>query len=337
MSQQKILVADDDKTTRLILSSMLENESYQVDSADRGEKTLFMALETTYDAILIDLNMPGLGGVDLCKKIRSISRYTMTPIIVVTSMTEEANLAEVLEAGASDFISKPVNQIVLAARLKSHLEKKQFYDDLERSRHYLNRYISSRTQKMVEAYSITGLVPTPELHNVCVMFTDIRGFTQLSTNMNLEALFTMVSDKLGQQIDHVYQNNGYIDKFGGDGLMAIFDGQDATINACLCALQIIATEAETGNDRYPIGIGLHFGPVLIGNIGSNDHLDYSAIGETVNMASRLCANADSMQILVSDEIVQQVNQAHNIQFADTEKISIRGMDKPVQVSSLVGS
>ena len=92
-------------------------------------------------------------------------------------MDEEGNLAEVLSVGASDFISKPVNPVVLSARLKSHLDKKHYYDELERIRRYLNRYISSRTQRMVEAYATTGLVPTPELHHVCVMFTDVRGFT----------------------------------------------------------------------------------------------------------------------------------------------------------------
>ena len=232
MSKQAVLLADDDQTTRLVLSAILESQGYRVDTAERGEKCLFLALENTYDAVLIDINMPGIGGIDLCKRLRELSRYKMTPIIVITSMDEESSLTGAFSVGASDFISKPVNAVVLAARLKNHLDKKQYYDEIERVRHYLNRYISTRTQRMVEAYALTGLLPTPELHNVCVMFSDIRGSTQMSRTIDLEVLFARISRTLGRQVDMVYQYNGYIDKFGGDGLMAIFDGDNAVIHDC---------------------------------------------------------------------------------------------------------
>ena len=335
MSKQTILIADDDQTTRMVLSAILESQGYQVDTAERGEKCLFFALEKTYDAILIDINMPGIGGIDLCKRLRELSRYKMVPIIFITSMNEESSLTEAFSVGASDFINKPVNAVVLAARLKNHLDKKAYYDELEKVRHYLNRYISLRTQRMVEAYSLTGLLPTPELHHVCVMFTDIRGSTELSRTMDLDILFARISRTLGQQVDLVYKHHGYIDKFGGDGLMAIFDGEEAVINASRCAQNIISAESADSNSSMPIGIGLHFGPVLIGNIGSDEHLDFSALGETVNLASRICEHAKSMHIDVSQQIVEKIKGIPDFNFGEIDAVMFRGFDEAIMVHSLL--
>jgi len=339
---KSILLADDDRTTRMVIAKMLEDEGYRVDQADRGEKCLFMALEKTYDAFLVDVNMPSLGGIDLCKRLRNIDRYKNVPIIVITSMDESEKLKEVFDAGATDFLGKPVNQVVLHARLKSHLEKVEYFNEMEKVQEYLNRYISAKTQRMVEAYALTGLLPSPELHSVCIMFTDVRGFTALSQEINLDELFEKLSRHLGLQVDMVHKYGGYIDKFGGDGLMAIFEGDDMAPRACKCALEIIDSLYRLQNQdagltlqvtgvSLPVGIGIHLGPVLIGNIGSRDHLDYSVIGETVNLASRLCAQADAMVIDVSREVMQAAEQDPSLNFAAPAEVAIRGVAEPVRV------
>lgn len=334
MSRPAILLADDDQTTRMVLSAILESQGYNIETADRGEKCLFLALENTYDAVLIDINMPGIGGIDLCKRLRELPAYKMVPIIFITSMDEESSLTEAFSVGASDFISKPVNAVVLAARLKNHLDKKQYYDELERVRHYLNRYISLRTQRMVEAYALTGLLPTPELHHVCVMFTDIRGSTELSRTIDLEVLFTRISRALGRQVDQIHKYNGYIDKFGGDGLMAIFDGEKAVINAVRCAQSIVKAEQHESDEPLPIGVGLHYGPVLIGNIGSDEHLDYSALGETVNLASRICEHAQSMHVDMSQQVVDKLNSKSDFSFSQVDPVMFRGFSEPILVHTL---
>lgn len=338
-----VLLADDDRTTRIVLARMLEEDGFRVEQADRGEKCLFMALEKNYDALLIDLNMPSLGGIDLCKRIRNIERYRNVPVIVITSLDENEKLKEVFDAGATDFINKPVNPVVLHARLKSHLERVTYYQEMEKIREYLNRYISAKTQRMVEAYALTGLLPSPELHQVCVMFTDIRGFTAMTREIDLDELFEKLSKLLGMQVDKVHEYGGYIDKFGGDGLMAIFEGDDMASRACCCALEIVATlerlnrlenASTTTSGRggeLPIGIGIHLGPVLIGNIGSREHLDYSVIGETVNLASRLCAQADSMAIDVSDAVMRSAESDDTLCFAAPAEVELRGIAEPVRV------
>ncbi|MEM7027636.1 MAG: adenylate/guanylate cyclase domain-containing protein [Pseudomonadota bacterium] len=338
VAKPTVLLTDDDRTTRLIVSNILDSLGYAYTNADCGEKCLFLALENTFDAILIDINMPGLSGIELCQHLRDKDRYKTTPIIFVTTDQDESVFEEAFAAGASDFIYKPVNPTVLAARLKSHLDRKKYFDELEKTRKYLNRYISLRTQRLVEAYSMSGLLPSPERHNVCVMFTDIRDFTKLSHSCELENLFSMVSEVLGAQVDLVYKYNGYIDKFGGDGLMAIFDGDDCVKQACLCAQQILNSlySDSTRDDQEPlrVGIGIDYGSVIIGNIGSQEHLDYSALGETVNLAARLCANSESMQILVSNAVIEELTDENMFSFSNAEQLTIKGFDHLVSVSTL---
>lgn len=332
-----VLVADDDRTTRTVLSKMLENEGYKVVTADRGEKSLFLALEKDIDAFLVDIRMPGLSGIEISERIRSIERYKIAPIIFITSMEEEDNLNEVFAAGATDFIHKPVNPIILKARLQAHLQKVKYFNEIEQTRRYLNRYISTKTQRMVEAYSLTGMLPNPEKHKVCVMFTDVRGFTAMSQEIDLEILFDGLSKHLGMQVDAVYGHGGYIDKFGGDGLMAIFDSDDMVERACRCALNIIdltERKQEAGDQSaFQLGIGIHLGEVLIGNIGSAEHLDYSVIGETVNLASRLCSYAEPMHIDVSVDVVKTA-KISDFHFNEPRLVNMKGFAKPVAVCQL---
>jgi len=332
-----ILVTDDDRTTRLLVSRMLENDGYKVELADRGEKTLFIALEKNIDAFLIDLRMPGLNGIEICQRLRSIPRYKMSPIMCITSMEDDSNLREMFAAGATDYIIKPVNPVVLKSRLQAHLQKVEYFFEVERTRRYLNRYLSTKTQRMVEAYSLTGMLPAPERHEVCVMFTDVRGFSSMSREMELDTLFDGLSNFLGMQVSAVYNHGGYIDKFGGDGLMAIFDCENMVENACRCALHINETtmrNQEMGDQSaFPLGIGIHVGEVLTGNIGSSEHLDYSVIGETVNLASRLCSNAEKMKIDVSEAVVR-ATEGTDLHFGPPKYVNIKGYTEQVPIYQL---
>jgi class 3 adenylate cyclase len=296
-------------------------------------------LEKHIDAFLVDINMPGLSGIDICRRIRAMERYKVTPLIFITSMDEHSKLSEAFDAGATDFITKPANQVVLTARLHSHLQKVEYFRELEQIRNYSNRYISTRTRRMVEAYATTGQPPAPELHNVCIMFTDIRGFTSLTHEVELEELFEGLSNHLGMQVEKVYKYGGYIDKFGGDGLMAIFDGDDMAVQSCRCALEIIESSikfTKIGNKhKLPVGIGIHYGEVMIGNIGSAEHLDYSAIGETVNIAARLCGHAEPMHINVSEDLIRFAQADQELQFSAPTPVKLKGLEKPVAVYQLV--
>ncbi|MEM7466008.1 MAG: adenylate/guanylate cyclase domain-containing response regulator [Pseudomonadota bacterium] len=333
-----ILVADDDPNTRLSIAGLLESEGYQIVQAERGEKCLFLSMEKSIDAFLIDLDMPGLDGADLCRRLRAMERHKLSPIICLTDTDDDAAVNRAFSSGADDFVNKPVNSTILKARLTGHLQKQDYMQEMERVRTNLNRYISRRTQTMVAAYSITGVLPTPEEQDLCVLFSDVRGFTQMSQELQPANLFNVLSNHLGMQVDCVYRHGGYIDKFAGDGIMAVFDSDDRVAEACACALEIIAQTQQDNQQKaeraLELGIGIHAGTALVGNIGSDKHLDYSVIGETVNLAARLCGCADPMSIVVSERIAGIAHHLQEFSFSAPWTVSVRGVKNPIPVYNL---
>jgi len=330
-----VLITDDDRTVRTVLAKMLQADGYRVVEAERGEKCLFLCMERHIDAFLIDLNLPGIDGAELCRRLRANDRYRFSPIICITVADEELAVGKAFEAGADDFITKPINPHTLRARLGGRIQKTEYLREMERARANLSRYISRRTQSMVEAYSMTGVLPTPEEQDVCVLFSDVRGFTQLSQDLEPSTLFTILSTQLGMQVDCVYRHGGFVDKFAGDGIMAIFDSERRVIDACECALEIMditRSKAVVDSTRVlQLGVGIHSGKALVGNIGSDKHLDYSVVGETVNLAARLCGCAEPMSIVVSEDVRRDASRQSNLMFAAPCQVNIRGLNHPITV------
>ncbi|MGR8946851.1 MAG: response regulator [Gammaproteobacteria bacterium] len=333
-----ILVADDDQHSRDTISRLLAAEGYHVVQAERGEKCLFLSMEKSIDGFLIDLDMPGLDGADLCRRLRAMENHKLSPIICLTDNDDDGSVNRAFSSGADDFVNKPINSTILKARLSGHLQKLDYMQEMERVRTNLTRYISRRTQTMVAAYSITGVLPTPEEQDLCVLFSDVRGFTQMSQEVEPTSLFHVLSSHLGMQVDCVYRHGGYIDKFAGDGIMAVFDSEQRVAQACACALEIIHTtnagNERTGEQSLELGIGIHAGTALVGNIGSDKHLDYSVIGETVNLAARLCGCAEPMSIVVSERIAGIDHQQPGFSFSEPWSVSVRGVRNPIPVYNL---
>ncbi len=333
-----ILIVDDQSTMRMLLSQLLKAEGYNVIEAACGEQAVTLARDSDYDGILLDLKMAGINGIETCRQIRGIARHQVTPILIITSMGEDEALPDAFDAGCDDFIVKPINPVVLRARLKAHIHKTELYNQLESVRKSLNRYISPRTQNMVEHYAGSGEYPAPEKRDICSLFTDIRGFTQLSQHIESEHLFSLLSEHLAYQVELVYQYSGYVDKYAGDGIMAVFEGPDRAKQSCHCALEIITHAKELALHKedhlFAVGCGLDKGQAIIGNIGSPEHLDYSVIGETVNLAARLCGYAKPMSIVVSKSIYLENKDNEHFYFSPEQRIEIKGFDELIAVREL---
>jgi class 3 adenylate cyclase len=331
-----VLIVDDQSTARGVLRRMLEHAGYRVMEAESGEQAL--AAAGGVDALLLDLKMPGIGGIETCRRLRATQRHRVTPILVVTAVDERQALTSAFAAGCDDFIPKPIEPVVLEARLHSHLQRAELYFQLERVRSSLNRYLSPRTREIAEKYSETGVVPAPRQVDVCVLFTDIRGFTQLSQNIEAERLFALLSGQLAAQVDLVYRHGGYVDKYAGDGIMAVFEGEARAVRGCLCALDIVAQARQVGSGAgerlVAVGCGMHQGPAVIGNIGSPEHLDYSVIGESVNLAARLCGFAEPMSIIVSDSVQRAAQGDSQLCFEHARSVVVKGFRQALAVSEL---
>lgn len=338
-SGRNVLLVSHDPATGEQLRKTLGRAGLDVIVSEDVEQGLFSALQKDVDAFLIDAELPEVGGVALCQRLRMIDRYQFTPTMMLTPSSEESHLEALFAAGADDFVTTPVNPTVLVARLRTQMQRMDYLHEVERVRANLNRYVSTRTQRLVEAYTVTGVLPGPEEREVCVMFVDVRGFAAMARQTKPTALFRMLSRHLGMQVDYVYQHAGYVDRLGGDGIVAIFDGNDMVIDACRCALDIVeaSRQGPTHVDLdpvLPIGIGLHVGPVLIGNIGSSEHLDYSAIGETVNLAARLCGQADAMEVVVSEEVACMASAEAALELGDPREVNLKGLRDSMSVRAL---
>ena len=334
-----ILLLENEAGVRGVLATVLENDGYHVLHARTGRDVLELAHANPVDAFLMDIDVLDSNGIQVCKAIRSIAEHQITPVLFVTAASDESLLSEAFAAGADDFLHKPLNAVILRARLQNHLRRTEYFTSLQRTREILQRYVSRRTLEIVETASRTGAIPGPEERDVVICFTDIRGFTALSEEMDPVALFPMISAVLAEQVRLVHEAGGYIDKFGGDGLMAVFDGPERVRQSCNCALRII----EKANARMnypgigPLGIGINSGRATIGNIGSPEHLDYSVIGATVNLAARLCGHAQPMSIVVSKTVRDVAMEDPSFVFHSERQVPIRGLRRPVTVYELTSA
>lgn len=333
--KKTILVVDDQATTRLLLRQYLENDGYAVLEAQSGESAIALLQEAGCAGILLDLKMQGIDGIETCRRLRQLRQHKMTPILIVTMLDEQTALSDAFAAGCDDFIVKPINPVVLRARLQGHIQRTELYFKLEQVRKNLNRYISPRTQKVVELYSGSGRYPSPEKLDVCVLFTDIRDFTQLAQRIEPEYLFKLLSEHLAYQVELVYEYQGYVDKYAGDGIMAVFEGANSTLRGYECALAIIqhATElAEEGEtNSFAVGCGLHRGAVVIGNIGSPEHFDYSVVGETVNLAARLCGHAAPLSVVMSEVVQDEISAHGKLENVTKKMIKVKGVEQAICV------
>ena len=336
MAVYTIGIIDDDPTVQEVLKASLERENYQVVVGSSYDEALTFAKDKRFRAFLMDIQAFGRSGIELCRNIRSVEVHRHTPIICFTSQDDPQVLLGAFNAGADDFISKPINFVSLLARLKLQLQKTDYFLKLERAQQMLSRYLSPRVAHVALEYLETETVPAPVECQVAICFTDIRGFTALSETMDPGHLFDAVSRSLKRQVELVYKYGGYIDKFNGDGIMAVFDGEDMVLKSCLCALGILEDAANTkaGEEKFPIGIGIHVGRVMMGNIGSPDHLDYSVIGPAVNLAARLCGWAQPETIIVSGSVRDGVKPDAGLSFLDPKEVEIKGLSGSVQIFRL---
>jgi class 3 adenylate cyclase len=335
--KRTVLIATDDSTTRNSLQQFLEPEGYDVIQAESGDQALALAIALEIDVFLIGIEMPRMNGIVVCQELRANDKYRSTPIIFLAGNSGDAHLNAALTVGGDDFIQKPYTLSTVRARLKTHFERLESSQRLDRLRRIMSQYLSKRTLDAMESAPQTGL-PVPEERDLAICFTDIRGFTAFSEETEPVRLFSLVSELLADQVNTIYDYGGYVDKFGGDGVMAIFDGPDMVLQSCLCALNMLESarlkDVVNKEEIRRFGVGIHTGRAVVGNIGSLEHLDYSAIGRTVNLAARLCGQAEATSIVVSKAVRDAVEDDPRLNFHSEREVTIRGFKEPVTVYTL---
>jgi adenylate cyclase len=258
--------------------------------------------------------MPNMDGLELCRLLKSTRATRFVPVVIVTALDSEEEKLKAIEAGADDFVSKPYNAVVLLTRVRSLLRIKRLNDEVEARnrllRQVLNRYVDEDVADVILTDPERHLKLGGELRNVTVMFADIRGFTGYTERHSAAEVIHALNRIFQSLSDSVFKHHGTFDKYLGDGLMAFYGapvaaGDDAQ-RALDSALDMqrrfsgLKKEAEKDFAGLGLGIGLHTGDAVVGNIGSDRVMDYTVVGDVVNVAKRLQELSRSGQVVMSE-------------------------------------
>ncbi len=323
MSQfPRILAVDDNKQNLSLLERALTSAHYEVVTAEDGPTALQLIGSTAPDLVLLDVMMPGMSGYEVCRHIRANEATCLLPVVMLTALTDVADRIRGIEAGADDFLSKPVNREELLTRVKSLLRIKTLHDEVETKNHLLRnlfgRYVSAEVAAEIVADPGRHLKLGGDKREVTILFGDLRGFTPLAEQLDPQDVVDILNSYLKLVIDTVFEFRGTLDKFRGDGFMAFFGApiahDDDALNAVRCALATQERLMHIAFTKFPkvrlhMGIGINTGVVIVGNIGSERRTDYTVIGNEVNTAQRFEANAGPGQILITGNTYERVKDA----------------------------
>jgi class 3 adenylate cyclase len=201
-----------------------------------------------------------------------------------------------------------------------------------RERLNLMKYVGSHTIDMIQSSSQDEVSLGGDRKELAVLFSDVRGFTAFSEHRSPEEVIQMLNRYLGYQAELVTKHYGSVDKFVGDEMVALFFGDDALKRSIDCSIEIqqmAKKRWETDTDKISVGIGINYGPVILGNMGAKERMDYTVIGATVNLGARLCASAEPEQILVRKDLVGWVDQTYK--FGESRKMSFKGFSNEIEI------
>ena len=341
----RLLVADDNKVNRLLLGRTLELQGHQVSSADNGRRALEMLRAERFELLLLDLEMPELDGFALLEIIAGDATLRDVPVIVTSSLEGVAHVARCIELGADDYLHKPVNPVLLKARVGSSLEKKRLRDQ---QKALVERFATSAVAQDVAAsgFSLGG-----KRVRATVMFTDIRSFTTLVEQQGPEEIIELLNTWYTLMFDAIGGHGGVVNQMIGDGLMAIFGAPMpfpesagagaaplAAARAALDMQELVqlfnAERTAAGLAPIAIGIGIATGDVIAGYTGTQQRATYTCVGDTVNLAARLEGHTKVAGRTVLVDAETQAALAGRVGTEALGPVALKGKGQAVEVFAL---
>ncbi|MGD1715068.1 response regulator [Dapis sp. BLCC M172] len=342
-----ILVVDDEQNNLILLEELLALEGYTTISANNGKQALQVASQSPPDLILLDVMMPEIDGFEVCQSLRQNEKLKTIPIIFLTALDDEKSKLKGLESMGDDYITKPFNTRLLLAKVANILQLNQIRSQANKSENSqkldtqsnlqlsaalrINQLLSDKFRLFVPEQFLSRIAPeglnsiqlgdgTEE--ELTVLFCDIRGFTAIAESQNARDTFKWLNSFFQRMSVCISANQGFIDKFLGDAIMAVFDKYEChSFNALKAAvmmqesLQDFNVNYQKYNLKEPlnIGIGIHTGIAVIGTLGSEKRMDSTVIGDVVNTASRLesLTKTYGCSIIVSEQVISEVEICQN--------------------------
>jgi class 3 adenylate cyclase len=351
----RILVVDDTPANIQALAAILKERGYQISVATNGQQALDVLARVQPDLILLDVMMPEMDGFETCRRLKAAEQWRQIPVIFLTAKTETADIVQGFELGAVDYVAKPFNAHELLARVNTHLT----VDELRRSlatknaelarahelvRRAFGRYVSEEVAASI-LQSPEGLDLGGEEREVTILMSDLRGFTALAARLSPHEVIQFLNLYLESMVDVISRYEGTIDEIIGDAILVIFGApvscEDHAAKAVACGLAMQLAMAEVNRrlteKRVPeleMGIGIHTGRVVVGNIGSLRRTKYAAVGSNVNLAGRIESFTTGGQLLISDSTREKIKAP--LQIVGQFQVDPKGANQSLQLHEVAG-
>lgn len=290
-----LLVVDDNKVNRLLLGRGLEAQGHTVDFATNGREALAKLRSGAFDLLLLDIQMPEMDGYQVLEELARDLRLRDLPVIVTSALEELDSVVRCIEMGAEDYLTKPVNPVLLRARIGASLEKKRLRDQ---QRELVRKFATAEVATDLEA---SGFALGGKYVEATAMFSDIRSFTAIAAAQPPDETIELLNDYYTLMFEAITGQGGVVNQMVGDGLMAIFGAplplEGRCARAVFAALEMQemvalfnAEQEAQGKPTIRIGIGIASGQVIAGYTGTQRRATYTCAGDTVNLAARLEAH-----------------------------------------------
>jgi adenylate cyclase len=347
-AQVKILVVDDEEKNVKLMEAILLPRGYEIVKAYNGEEALQQVAKQVPDLILLDVMMPIMNGFEACKKLKDDPETRLIPIVIMTALGQVEDRVKGIEAGADDFLTKPVNRDELLARIQTSLRLKEAVqkkvDKLQGAQEYLAKFVPQSVMRQLQENPEAELKRTDQ--DMSALFVDVSGYTKLSEDIRQTADF-MVEKYFSRYLDAIHAHGGDVTETSGDGLMVVFPGNDPrehAANAVRAALEILQRTNDLNEqlrgifDPISVHIGINSGIALIGPTkyegASGVRWTYTALGPAVNLAARIAGVADGGMICVGPETARRIEG----QFATAEigKKQLKNVKDEVMIHQVLG-
>jgi adenylate cyclase len=362
----RILIVDDNEANRDIIDARLKQHGFELLQAADGEEAIRAAKLNLPDLILLDVMMPKIDGIEVTRRIKADPTLPFMPIILVTAKADSKDVVAGLDAGADDYLTKPIDHSALVARVKSVLRIKMLHDRVQaqaneiagwnitleqRVREQLAEIERANRLKRFLAPQIAELILSSgderalESHrrDVTVLFCDLRGFTAFAESAEPEEVMTILNEYHQALGALIHRFEGTLNQFSGDGVMVLFNDPLPCTNPSERAARLAISMRECvsalavkwrrlGHD-LGFGLGIAYGYATLGRIGFEGRFDYSAIGSVVNLAARLCGEAQSGQILIDSKVQASVESI--IEFESAGELTLKGFHRPIRAFNII--
>jgi adenylate cyclase len=355
----RILVVDDTPLNVKLLADLLGAQGYDVLTASSGRQALALLEKEDLDLVLLDVVMPEMSGYEVCRKIRANPSTGILPVVMVTALDPGEERIKGIEAGADDFLTKPINQAELLARVRSLLRVRELYEQLAD----LNRTLEQRVREQVGQLERMGRLKrffSPQLaelivagdaedplkshrREVTVVFLDLRGFTAFAETSEPEEVMGVLREYHAEMGKLILNWEGTLERFTGDGMMIFFNDPVLVANPAeravrmAVAMRARVTELAVGWRKrgfdLDFGIGIAQGYATIGAIGFEGRWDYGAIGTVTNLAARLCGEAKPGQVLISQRVFGAAEDLAEME--GVGDLTLKGFQRPIKTYNVV--